>query len=227
MFTKSNLKDTIFNKNNNNIDAFLLSNQPVNDFIDYLCSLKIVNNSIYSYNTLFPYNEITNEERKTIQALLEPTNEMKTYVDDTIFKLKIIKQKYIIIHIRSGDDYLKNDTKIFNTQYLNILTNEIFKIINNNNQLNTDFLLIADNNEIKYFMCENFNIIKTLYKDITHLGEGVELEREKIKNTLLDFYLMSNSFYIFSFTVYPHGTGFSHWCSTVYDIPYTCKYIRK
>jgi hypothetical protein len=53
---------------------------------------------------------------------------MKTYVDDTIFKLKIIKQKYIIIHIRSGDDYLKNDTKIFNTQYFNILTNEIFKI---------------------------------------------------------------------------------------------------
>ena len=227
MFTQSNLKDTIFNKNNNNIDGFLLSNKPFNDFIDYLCSLKIVNNSIYSYNTLFPYDEITIEERKTIQALLEPTNEMKTYVDDTIFKLEIIKQKYIIIHIRSGDDYLKNETKIFNTQYFNILTNEIFQIINNNNEQNTDFLLIADNNEIKYLMCEKFNIIKTLYKDITHLGEGIELERDKIKNTLLDFYLMSNSFSIFSFTVYPHGSGFSHWCSKIYDIPYTCKYIGK
>ncbi len=86
-------------------------------------------------------------------------------------------------------------------------------------------MLIADNNEIKYLLSEGFPQIKTLYKYITHLGEGIELEREKVKNTLLDFYLISNSASVYFFTVYAHGTWFSWWCAKIYGIPYTCKYV--
>jgi hypothetical protein len=88
------------------------------------------------------------------------------------------------------------------------------------------FLLIADNNEIKYLLRDEFPDFKLYFKDITHLGEGVELEREKVKNTLLDFYLMSYATNIYSFTSYPHGSGFSYWCSKLYNIPYNCKYIH-
>jgi hypothetical protein len=225
MFTCSNLKDTIFNKINNNIDGFVLSSRTQTDFVEYLCSLKIFNSSIYSYNILFPYDEVSPQECNIMESLLEPTNEMKMYVDETISCLGIMKKKFNIIHIRSGDIYLKNETKIFDSIYFKTITNEVFKIINNNKSGNLDFLLIADNNEIKYFLSEVFPEIKTLYKDITHLGEGIELEREKVKNTLLDFYLISNSASVYSFTVYPHGTGFSWWCSKVYGIPYTCKYV--
>jgi len=223
MFTQCNLKDTIFNKNNNNIDGFILSNKPLNDYVDYLCNLKVINNSLYSYNTLFPYDDVSLQERETIKMMLEPTDEMKLYVEETTTSLDISIKKYIVIHIRSGDVYLKNETKIFDSNYFKFITNEIFHIINKHN---FDVLLIADNNEIKYLICEIFPNIKTLYKDITHLGEGIDLEIEKVKNTLLDFYLMANSSLIYSFTVYPHGTGFSYWCSKVYDIPYTCKYIN-
>ena len=174
---------------------------------------------------MFPYDEVSPQECKIMESLLEPTNEMKMYVDETISCLGIMKKKFNIIHIRSGDIYLKNETKIFDSIYFKTITNEVFKIINNNKSGNLDFLLIADNNEIKYFLSEVFPEIKTLYKDITHLGEGIELEREKVKNTLLDFYLISNSASVYSFTVYPHGTGFSWWCSKVYGIPYTCKYV--
>jgi hypothetical protein len=89
-----------------------------------------------------------------------------------------------------------------------------------------DYLLIADNNEIKYLLCEIFPNFKSIYKEITHLGEGKVLERNKIKNTMLDFYLMANSNSINSFTGYVHGSGFSLWCATTYNIPYTCKYIK-
>ena len=221
MFTQSNLKDTIFNKNNN-IDGFILSNRPLTDYVEYLCGLNVINNSIYSYNTLFPYDNISIKEKEYVKSMLEPTSEMKSYVDESIIQFGFTPTKFITIHIRSGDVYLKNETKLFDSQYFKILTNEIFQIVNREH---TDILLIADNNEIKYFMCEIFPNIKTLYKDITHLGEGSELEREKVKNTLLDFYLLSNSSSIYSFTVYPHGTGFSYWCATIFDIPYTCKYI--
>ena len=149
---------------------------------------------------------------------------MKSYVDETLKHIGFTSKKYIIIHVRSGDVYLKNETKIFDTNYFKVIKNEIFQIIKNNSE-NNDFLLIADNNEIKYLICEQFSNIKTFYKNITHLGEGSELEREKVKNTLLDFYLMANSASIFSSTVYPHGSGFSYWCSKIYNIPHKCKYI--
>ena len=225
MFTQSNLKDTIFNKNNNNIDGFVLSSKTQTDFVEYLCSIKVKNNSIYSYNTLFPYDDISFQDCNLMASLLQPTNEMKEYVDETMSCLGISKKKFNIIHIRSGDIYLKNETKIFDSLYFKTVTNEIFRIINSNRAGNNDFLLIADNNEIKYLLCEIFPQIKTLYKDITHLGEGIELEREKVKNTLLDFYLISSSASVFSFTIYAHGTGFSWWCAKIYGIPYTCKYV--
>lgn len=228
-FTQSNLKDTIFNRNNNNIENFILAGKTSVDFVEYLCRLKIFNHSIFSYSTLFPYDNISDEECEIVKTLLEPSDEMEQYIDEAMTEYGIFKKQYIVIHVRSGDAYLKNETKIFNSHYFNTLTSDIFNIINeygNNGNGMNDFLLISDNNEIKYLLHENFPMIKISYKDITHLGEGIELEKEKVKNTLIDFYLISNASHIFSFTVYPHGTGFSYWCSKVYNIPYTCKYIK-
>jgi len=67
--------------------------------------------------------------------------------------------------------------------------------------------------------------IKTLFTEITHFGEGVVLEEERVKNTMIDFYLLSLSAAIFSYSSYKHGSGFSYWCAQTYNIPYVCKYI--
>ena len=61
---------------------------------------------------------------------------------------------------------------------------------------------------------------------ITHFGEGVILEEEKVKNTLIDFYLLSQSKSIFSYSAYQHGSGFSYWCAKTFNIPYVCKYVQ-
>ena len=86
--------------------------------------------------------------------------------------------------------------------------------------------LKLDNNEIKLLINEKFPSIKTFFKRITHLGEANVLERENVKNTMLDFYLLSYTNSIYSFTCYPHGSGFSYWCAQTYNIPYKCKYIN-
>jgi hypothetical protein len=57
-----------------------------------------------------------------------------------------------------------------------------------------------------------YDILFLIY-NITHIGEGIKLENEKIRNTMLDFYLMSKSSAIYSLTSYPHGSGFSYWCA--------------
>jgi hypothetical protein len=225
MFSPSNLKDTIFNRANNDITDFVLSGKVEGEFIDYLCGLKMVNNSVYSYNTLFPYDDINEVEKREISELLRPNEEMRLYLQETLDSFKLVRKKYVIFHIRSGDKYLKNETKVFDSLYLNTIYSDIRSIMEKRGG-GSDYFLIGDNNEVKYLICQKFSIIKTSYKEITHLGEGIDLEREKVKNTMLDFYLIANAAAIFSYTVYPHGTGFSYWCAKVYDVPYTCKYIN-
>ena len=223
MFTETNWVESVFNSENN-IEQFLLSKQKFNLFIDYLCSLPVINNSVVSYNIFFPYDSISLEESDKIRLLFEPSREMSEYVDDTLLSLDLVKKDFIVIQIRSGDSYLKGENKIFNSVYFEVIKNEIIEVIFNNKEKNV--LLIADNNEIKCLLNEHFNHFKTLLLDITHLGEGVKLDKDEIKNTLLDFYLMAQASYIYSFTSYPHGSGFSYWCSKLYNIPYKCKYIN-
>jgi len=224
MFTETNwLKSHFDSEKNNYISQFLLSKQKLTSFIDYLCTLPVINGAVVSYNILFPYDPISVSQIEKICSIFEPSREIKEYVDLMMEQISIIKKQFLIFHIRSGDSYLKNESKKFSLHYLEIIKNEIIEIIFKNN--NTDFLLIADNNEIKLLLQQSFPKLKFILHDITHLGEGVLLETEKIKNTLLDFYLMSYSSSIYAFTSYPHGSGFSYWSAKMYNIPYKCKYI--
>ena len=74
----------------NNIEQFLLSKQKFNLFIDYLCSLPVINNSIVSYNIFFPYDSISLEECDKIRLLFEPSREMIEYVDVKITPKNIL-----------------------------------------------------------------------------------------------------------------------------------------
>jgi hypothetical protein len=92
------------------------------------------------------------------------------------------------------------------------------------NQLhkNQHYLVIADNMFVKNLLIQEFPFLKCYFKDITHLGENSQLNRENIKNTLIDFYMMSYSNAIYSISCYDHGSGFSKWCAFTYNIPYFC-----
>lgn len=223
MFTETNWSKSIFDKHNN-IEQFLMSENKFVLFVKYLTTLPVTDNSVFSYNIFFPFNPLTFQQCNLLKSLFEPTKEMSSYLDITLTELNLTKNNFITIHIRSGDSYLKGESKIFNPLYFDIIKNEIIEVIFNNKE--KDVLLIADNNEIKCFIKELFPHCKVFYKNITHLGEGVKLDVEKVKNTLLDFYLMSLSYSIHSFTSYPHGSGFSYWCAKMYGIPYKCKYIN-
>jgi hypothetical protein len=175
---------------------------------------------------LFPCDEISIEECNQIRSLFQPSREIIEKVEYHLSNLSL--NKFNVLHIRSGDAYLKNGNKIFDSLYFQIIKNEIiefmFKMKLQNK--NIDILLISDNNEIKLLLNKEFPNIKFLLHDITHIGEGVQLEYKKVENTMIDFYLMSKSSSIYSLTSYPHGSGFSYWCAKMYEIPYKCKFIK-
>ena len=57
---------------------------------------------------------------------------------------------------------------------------------------------------------------------IEHLGGDINHHKrpEGIKNSLLEFYLMSYSNSILALTAYDHISGFSRYCSEIYNIPF-------
>lgn len=228
MFVDNNWLDTIFEHfDNTSNKPFVLSDKIFNEYIKHLSSMRVINGALFSYNILFPIDNITYVVTDIVKLMLEPSREMATYVNEMMDCLQLTDKPFIVIQIRSGDVYLKGEHKRFNSVYLNNIKTEIAKILfTNKTNSKTNVLLVGDNNEIKYLLRDSFPHFRLYFKDITHLGEGVQLERAKIQNTLLDFYLMAQSSYIYSFTSYPHGSGFSYWCSKVYNIPYHCTFIK-
>jgi hypothetical protein len=237
------LKGIIFFKNNNinsyNIDNNSIIFEPnkdnkyiMSDFVDYIVQSKSVYNNVFIYCNSYPINDIIDEKHKEyMRNILEPNIEVKTIVNKVLYDLKLKFKQFVVIHIRSGDSYLKNEKNTFNIKYINDLIqnikNDIFDYFNKNiNDINIEYLIIADNNYIKLILKKKFPNFKILLKNITHFGEGILLEDEKVKNSLIDFYLLSFSKYILSYSCYEHGSGFSYWCAKTYNIPYICKLIK-
>ena len=61
-----------------------------------------------------------------------------------------------------------------------------------------------------------------MFHEITHTADMSITNDTNLINTLKEFYIMSFSSHIYSFSVYDHGSGFSKWCSVAYNIPYVC-----
>ena len=228
-----NILKEIITCKNNNFREYVIENDIIHDplkdiknimadFVDYLVKSPQYNGNVFIFCNSFPINEIPEKNKEYIRKYLEPTNEMKLIINQTLDGLNISKNNYSVIHIRSGDSYLKEEKNTFTNGYIRTLINNI----KNDTDRNNKYLLIADSNYVKKIIQKYFPNFKTLMNPITHFGEGIVLQEEKVKNTLIDFYLLSHSNSIFSYSAYEHGSGFSYWCAKTFNIPYVCKFVQ-
>tara|TARA_B100001059_G_C17825753_1_gene581252 strand:+ start:541 stop:1827 length:1287 start_codon:yes stop_codon:yes gene_type:complete len=221
----TNWSKCVYDRNNNiisnsyklsDIDAFLSL------LINYARNTKDKN--IYIYVNMYPMINIPNYHKELIINMLEPSDEINDCLQTIMNKLQLTKNNYRIIHIRMGDKYIKNISLYSDKNKSHTtLISKIRNVVNNNKD--DKYLLISDCNTIKPVLMNEFNNIIGFQHEIAHFGEGQENNELTSKNNMIDFYLMSFSRSINSFTCYPHGTGFSLWCALTYDVPYNCMYI--
>jgi len=141
---------------------------------------------------------------------------METYVNDRLKDLGLSKKNYGVIHIRAGDNYLLNNEEM-SYEFINRIKNVLNKLIVSERR----YLILSDSNYLK-------NILKTypnfyIYiNNIEHLGgESInEHNSEGIRNTMIDYFMMSYSNAIICLSVYNHLSGFSKYCSVLNDIPF-------
>jgi hypothetical protein len=187
----------------NNLNHFLNTSENTND-----------NRNVFINTYLYPQNDVPQKHKEMMRSILEPIPELITQVNNVLTNLNLEKHTFDVIHIRSGDKYLIENSMI-DPNFIQKL-HRVLYFLNNAET----YLLLTDSYKLKYVLMKLFPRLKMFFNEITHFGEGVQLNEEKVKNTLIDFYVMATSKKIFSFSVYDHGTGFSRWCAETYNIPY-------
>jgi hypothetical protein len=180
------------------------------------------NNIIYFSTNQYPIYKIKDDEKSIIRNIFEPNNIMNNYININLDKLKLSKKNYIVIHFRTGDDYLIHKN-IMSFDKFKLIINEINKI--KSIEKNIPIVIISDNQMLKIYLKKNVKDINILDNKITHLGENQSLNDDNVKDTLLDFYITNNSKKVFSFTKYSHGSGFIQWNCITFNVPYVIKYI--
>lgn len=217
MFDKSNYKqlkiNNIIDYTYNNIDE---------ELVYYLNYLDNYNNHIYLYLINHPNkNNITELHKNYVKNIIKPTQELNNYIDKFLFNLHLQKNNYIVIHIRYFDEPICE----IDSQFLGRMNYIIKNIIYIKNKYKIDIVLFTSQNIIKNYIIKYLPYIKTHFNPICHTCDYNAID-ETIINTLKDFYIMSYSKAIYSFSVYEHGSGFSQWCAITYNIPYICYSIQ-
>jgi hypothetical protein len=202
-----------------------------NLIIDFINKLNKINEEIchvfinyklpsYIHN---PKYNIINNARNIIIPKIEPKNYILYILDSKLSPFILERNKYAVIHIRCGD-YFMNIQKNIDSEKHQISrkhVNDIIKFIRLYCNKDKKYILIGDSNKIKNIIQEKFSHIITFNTSITHLGEDESSNNDKaLIDTILDFNIMRYSNYIISLSAYGHGSGFSNYCSIVYDIPF-------
>lgn len=192
------------------------SPQFLDELIKLLNSVDDVEHYLFS-NSLPIFDNIRNEPRNFIRSKLVPNEMMQENIRLRMSRLGLKRKCYSVIHIRCGDSFLlKNHTD--KNGFL--LFEQVSEFLSKNLNPGSKFLLLSDNNEIKIMLKNKIPQLIVQVREITHLGEKTDMNDIQVMNTLLDFYTMANSNKIVSFSKFNWGSGFSEWCSVVYNIPY-------
>jgi hypothetical protein len=169
------------------------------------------------------YDEILDSEKALIRSKIQPNPEMETYITDSLTRLGVTGA-YTSIHVRLDDAVcfphaVGTSQATLNTQ----LMDDLVAAVRSKVQEGKTYVLVSSNTRVKEALTGG-NIL-SLPTAICHIGQNQEPTDEQLRDTLLDFYLMSRSAEILAFSTY-HRTGFSLECSNIYNIPYTMTQVE-
>mgnify|MGYP000741753800 CR=1 FL=1 len=158
------------------------------------------NSMIEDENNIF----LSESDKALLLNYFQPTEEMKYLIDNYI---KMFPEKYNIIHFRIGDDFFDGN---INQTKLDQLENIFIKYHEQND------VLITDNGFFKNYLKDKYNCF-ILDTQIVHVG--VSEDMSAVKETLLEWYIQSNSSKIKTYSCYGWISGFVYWTHQLFSIP--------
>jgi sporulation protein YlmC with PRC-barrel domain len=206
------IQNFLINKNNyTNIAS--IKNKYIFEFFntdknDIIKNLNQKNNDLFVATNNKNYF-LTTDNRNFVKNSFIPNDELVKHINIEKNNLNL-NCEYNTLHIRTGDHNMHKE--INDDNFLSIIFNFL-----KNYDFKQKLFIISDNLNIKNIIKSFFPYVCVSQNEPIHLGKVKNLNLEEIKNTLIDFFIMSNSKKIFTFSVYG-GSGFSKTCSEIFDI---------
>lgn len=175
--------------------------------------INLTKRNIFIYTNVWPRFPLSDIEKDFIKSILVPTDELNLSIQDSI----TVQGDYEVIHIRSGDLFAFN-TKIGDTTERSLpeLLQRLVSIEQIKRSTNLPIVVISDSYQLKHEICNRFDIITT-----NTIPSHCALEETAIKDTLVDYFVMTRAKRIHQFSVYSWGSGFSDTINWVYGVPIT------
>lgn len=193
-------KDKIFHIHSYNLLRYISKTIKEKDVLYF-----ISNFGSYISNPKFGETEIQTRERTDyFKNIFTPNQEFMNYINEN-YK-DILNTEYNILHYRFEDNYLLNKCQDNFDKFYN-------HVINN---YNDNYIFICDSTEFKKYIKNKNKNIKLIDNEVCHIGKCKN--KELLKYTLSELYIVSKSKYIKSFSVLPWISGFVNHISKLYDI---------
>lgn len=180
-----------------NIDIMFIKPYEVESYIE-----SQTDNLIYLLtNDFCDENQIDDFIINKIKNIFRPNYNIQTDVD------KYIKQynPKRIIHMRIGDNFIKNENNIDLTTYINYLKRNKFD------------LLMTDSNILKQ-EAKKYDL-PVIDFEVGHIGYNND--ELMVKNTLIEFLILTKAEEIYTYSNYHWISGFVYWASKIYNIKLT------
>jgi hypothetical protein len=169
------------------------------------------------------FTEILDSEKALIRSKLQPSAELETYIADSLTRLGV-SGAYSVLHVRLDDAVcfphaVGSSQATLNDQ----LMTDLVASVRSKVDADKTYVLISTNTAVKDALTGgNIHSIPTA---VCHIGQNQSPTDEQLRDTLLDFFLMSRASEILGFSTYKR-TGFSLECSTIYNVPYTFTWVE-
>ena len=190
---------------------YVLANK---DNVDYVC-YGGVEDYIYAHsdtdimliltNDFYSDGLICNDCKEFIKKIFIPNDNFKLFIQNKLNNLPF--QTFNIFHYRINDnEFLKKAETLILEQYLEHLKQ--------NKEYND--ILMTDTKKLKNYIFLNDDIFM-LDTKICHLG--LSTDPDEIRDTLFEFFLLTNASKIKTYCKIHKMSGFIEWTSKIYDIP--------
>ena len=168
------------------------------------------------------YTEVLESEKALIRSKLQPSPELEAYITDCLTRLGV-SGNYSVIHVRMKDAVCFPHAVGSSEATLDDeLMTDLATAVRSKVDANKTYILVSTNTEVKNALTGG-NIL-SIPTAVCHIGQNQSPTDEELRDTLLDFFLMSRASEILGFSTYQR-TGFSLECSILYNIPYSFTWV--
>lgn len=181
-------------------------------------SLCLMTHAFYTKNKsgiMENWGDIDYDCKQFMIKLLTPNKELNETIRFAYDYFNIKENDdYDVIHLRLGDIYLYNNN--FDEATFNFVNEKIKIILSNKSR---KYILFTDSISIGNKLKEQNKDLYYLASKKIHMGDLINNSENSIRDTLVDFFIMSKSNCIYSYA-FNGISGFSKIISLIYDIKY-------